>query len=286
MVVVAVHQRVEPYERVCMHHLALVFLLFSLFSLGAAAQVFEPTYEKVLIPLPTGQTAGAFGSLWRVALAVSNISDTPVDVQGHGACRMDGIPCRPHPIPAQGTIYITAMPTSNVPASFLLVEPGRLDDLSITIRVFDRSREHLTWGATLPVVTRQKLFTGRFGIGDVPITSDFRSMLRIYDFDATTPPAVRVRVYKVTPETANEMGPVPADQLLVELHPGFATPVEGGGTDGHPGYAAIPLWLLPALEGAERVRIVIEPLDATGDYWALVSSTHNETQHVTVLVPR
>lgn len=268
-----------------MHRSTLV-PLFSLFSLGVAAQVFEPTYEKVLIPLPTGETAGAFGSLWRVALAVSNISDTPVDVQGHGACRVDGIPCRPAPIPSQGTIYITAMPTSNVPASFLLVEPGRRQDLSVTIRVFDRSRAHLTGGASLPVVTRQELFGSRFGIGDVPITSDFRSMLRIYDFDATTPGAVRVRVYKVTPETANEMGPVPADELLAEFHPGFAIPVEGGGTDGHPGYAAIPLWLLPALAGAERVRIVIEPLDATGDYWAMVSSTHNVTQHVTVLVPR
>lgn len=265
---------------------ALVILVLTVSSFTAAAQVYEPTYEKVLIPLPTGDTAGAFGSIWRTALAVSNISDTPVDVQGHGACRADGFPCRPAPIPPQGTIYITAIPVSDVPAAFLLVEPGRRDDISITIRVFDRSRAHLTWGASLPVVTRKELFSSRFGIGDVPVTDQFRSTLRIYDFDATTPAAVRVRVYKVTAEGSNQMGPAPTDPLLLELHPGFAVPVQGAGTAGHPGYTSIPLWLLPELAGAQRVRIVIEPLDATGDYWALVSSTHNETQHVTVIPPR
>jgi hypothetical protein len=266
--------------------LPLVILVLTVSSFTAAAQVYEPTYEKVLIPLPTGDTAGAFGSIWRTALAVSNMSDTPVDVQGHGACRADGFPCRPHPIPPQGTIYITAIPVSDVPAAFLLVEPGRRDDVSITTRVFDRSRSHLTWGSSLPVVTRKELFTSRFGIGDVPVTDEFRSTLRIYDFDATTPAAVRVRIYKVTAEGSNEMGPAPTDPLLLELHPGFAVPVQGAGTDGHPGYTSIPLWLLPELAGAQRVRIVIEPLDATGDYWALVSSTHNETQHVTVIPPR
>lgn len=264
----------------------LAIVLVTAITFAATAQVYEPTYEKILIPLPTGDTPGAFGSIWRTSLTVSNISDTPVDVQGHGACRADGFACRPAPIPPQGTIYITAIPVSDVPAALLLVEPGRRDDLSITIRTFDRSRAHLTWGASLPVVTRRELFRSRFGIGDVPVTDAFRSTLRIYDFDATTPAAVRVRVYKVTAEGSNQMGPAPADPLLAELHPGFAVPVQGGGTAGHPAYAAIPLWLLPELTGAQRVRVVIEPLDATGDYWAMVSSTHNDTQHVTVIPPR
>jgi hypothetical protein len=65
-----------------MHRLTLALLFSGTFAFGLTAQqVYEPTYEKVLIPLPTGETAGAFGSLWRTTLAVSNISDTPVDVQ-------------------------------------------------------------------------------------------------------------------------------------------------------------------------------------------------------------
>lgn len=254
-------------------------------ALPGDAQIYEPTYEKVLVPVPPGITAGAFGSRWSASIAVSNLSETPVDVQGHGDCRI-GVPCRPTPIPPRTTIYINQILRSNVPAAFLNVEPGRVDDLSITMRVFDESREHLTWGAALPVITRGRLFAREFGLGDIPVSDAFRSTLRVFDFDATTPGAVRVLVYKVVPSRANEVSPGPPDELLLALTPSFALPFEGGGTIGHPGYASVPLWLLPELAGAEHVRIVIEPLDETGDYWAMVSATHNETQHVTVIAPR
>lgn len=136
-----------PFDVITPRKLLLtVSLVAASIASSAAAQVYEPTYEKVLVPVPSGTTAGAFGSRWRAAIAVSNISDTPVDVQGHGDCRL-GIPCRPAPIPPQTTIYINQILRSEVPAAFLNVERGRVDDLSITMRTFDQSREHLTWGA-------------------------------------------------------------------------------------------------------------------------------------------
>jgi hypothetical protein len=268
------------------HYRLILIALLATVVLPVAAQVYEPTYEKILIPIPAGETPGAFGSIWTATIAVSNISNAPVDVQGHGRCPADGFPCRPAPIPPQATSYIRSLVRSEVPASFLFVEPNRVADVSVSIRVFDRSREHLTWGASIPVVTRKELFAGPFGIGDIPVSDEFRSMLRIYDFDATTPAAVRVRVYAVTPATSNEMDPGPADALLADFRPSFTVATQGGTTFFHPGYAAIPLWLIPEVAGAARVRVVIEPLDATGDYWAMVSSTHNATQHVTVLPPR
>jgi hypothetical protein len=269
-----------------MQERSLALLFATLFAMNLSAQVYEPTYEKVLVPLPTNDTPGAFGSIWRTVLAVSNISDTPVDVQGYGGCQTSGEPCRAVPISPQGTIYITSILVSDVPAAFLFVAPGRRNDLSITIRSSDQSRTHLTWGASLPVITRNELFVSRFGIGDIPMTSAFRSTLRIYDFDAATAGRLRVRIYKVTPEGSTSLTPAAADPLLVELTPAFVIPVQGGGAAGHPGYISVPLWLLPALAAAQRVRVVIEPLDATGDYWAMVSSTHNDTQHVTVLTPQ
>ena len=254
-------------------------------AIPASSQILEPTYEKVLVPIRTGVTPGAFGSQWTAAIAISNISDTPVDVQGHGACRI-AIPCRPLPIPPRTTIYVNLIPLSDVPAAFLFVEPGRVNDLSITMRAFDESRQHLTWGASLPVVTRRDLFAGRFGIGDIPGDTSYRSTLRIFDFDATTPAAVRVLVFSVAPGASDEMRPGAADRLLVTFTPQFIIPTTGGGTIGHPAFASVALWLMPELAGAERVRVVIEPLDTTGDYWAMVSSTHNDTQHVTVITPR
>lgn len=262
------------------HARSLIAAVLVSAALTAGAQ----EYERVLVPLQLGELSGAFGSQWVTHLAVSNIGDTPVDVQGYGSCQ---VPCTPAPIPPQATAYVTHLIRSEVPAAFLFVEPGRLSDLSFTLRTYDRSRLHQTWGATVPVVTREGLFSRRFGIGDIPVTSAFRSTLRIYDFDATTPAAVRVHVYEADPlHGGGPPGPEPPDAFLVTLTPAFVVPSEGGGVTRHPAYAAIPLWLVPELRGVERVRVVVEPLDASGDYWGFVSSTHNETQHVTVTGPR
>ena len=252
-------------------------------ALALSNAVSGAEYDKVLVPLPLIETPGAFGSLWKTRVTISNLGDTSVDVQGYGEC---GVPCTPAAIPPRGTVNVSNMPRSDVPAAFLFVEKGRRDDLSIMVRVFDQSREHLTWGATVPVITRRELFAGPFGIGDVPAGEEFRSTLRLYDFDAATPARVRVRIFRISGLGPTVPEPATPDELLTELEPAFTTPVQGGGIAGHPGYAAVPLWLLPQVAGAGRVRIVVEPLDSTGDYWAFVSTTHNATQHVTVLPPR
>jgi hypothetical protein len=36
----------------------------------------------------------------------------------------------------------------------------------------------------------------------------------------------------------------------------------------------------------ERVRIVVEPLEPDTPYWAFVSITNNETQHITISTPK
>ena len=244
-------------------------------ALTSAAQ----DYDRVLIPLPLQPTPGAYGSSWLARVAVTNISDTPVDVRGYGSCP---VPCEPEPIAPHTTVYVTDMPTADVPAGFLLVERGRRNDLDITIRAFDRSREHITWGATVPAVTAAELFRSRFGINDVPVTADFRTTLRIFDFDATTPGQVRVRVYSVDPLAT---GRTP-DKLVADFTTGFVIPTVGAGTFGHPGYVALSLSDLPQVGGAARIRVEIDPLDDRGEYWAFVSTTHNETQHVTVIAPR
>lgn len=261
--------------------------LLALALLTIAPASFGQQYEKVLVPLPLGDTPGAYGSLWSTRLVVTNLSDTPVDVQTFAQQCGISVPCPPSPpIPPQGTVYLSNMPVSEVPAAFLFVEQGRRKDVSITLRTADVSRLDRTWGVTIPVLTRDQLFAGRFGLGDVPVSNNFRSTLRIYDFDATTAAAVRVRIYKVTGVGPGTLQPAIPDELLADFTPQFQTPTEGGGVAGHPGYTSIPLWLLPQLAGVERVRILIEPLDATADYWAFVSSTHNDTQHVTVFAPQ
>jgi hypothetical protein len=54
-----------------------------------------------------------------------------------------------------------------------------------------------------------------------------------------------------------------------------------------PGHARITdlVSAYPVLTGVERLRIEIEPLTPDVRFWAFVSTTNNETQHVTVTLP-
>jgi hypothetical protein len=53
-----------------------------------------------------------------------------------------------------------------------------------------------------------------------------------------------------------------------------------------PGYAQIDFSTrFPTASQYSRLRIEIEPLAGTTRYWAFVSITNNETQHVTLVTP-
>ena len=136
----------------------------------------------------------------------------------------------------------------------------------------------------MPVIPAERLFAQRFSIVDVPMEAQFRSMLRLYDFNAATPPSVRVRVFGLDPNRDFPRSSTD-DTLLYETTPSFTVPATGGGFISCPGYYELALASIPALAGTQRVRIEVEPLDGAGDYWGFVSVTHNDTQHVTVIAP-
>ena len=242
-----------------------------------------PEYEKILLPIRPARILGAFGSEWVTQVAITNLGQSPISVPHYrGNC---GVPCpNAPPIPPGVTVFIYDSLSSEVPGYFIAVERGRFKDLAITLRTEDVSRRNETWGTVLPVVTEKALFESRFGLDDVPLDPQFRSTLRIYDFDGATPGAVRVRFFRVNPLRAYPFDSSP-DALLLERELNFTVPFSGGGVGGHPAYTEIQLWREPGLINAGRVRIEIEGLDGLKEYWAFVSVTHNETQHVTVVSP-
>ena len=247
----------------------------------ANAQTSE--YEKILLPIRPARVLGAFGSEWVTQVAVTNLSTTPVSVLYLRSCGITTCPNAP-PIPPGVTIFIYISLSSEVPGYFIEVERGRFKDLALTLRTEDVSRRNETWGTVIPVVTEKDLFETRFGLNDVPLEDQFRSTLRIYDFDGSTPGGVRVRIFQVNPFRDYPFDSS-RDVLLLEKELTFTVPFSGGGTRGHPAYTEIPLWREPSLSNAGRVRIEIEGLDGLKEYWAFVSVTHNETQHVTVVSP-
>ena len=240
-------------------------------------------YDALLIPLAPQRITGAFGSEWVTDLAVTNHSDTPIQVTRDAPdfCQ----PCLAPPLPPHATAFVRNPSVStSVRGMLLFVEKGRLQDVDVTLRSRDVSRQHETWGTGIPVVGPHDLFGRIFGLVDVPMESQFRAMLRIYDVNADTPPRVRVRVYALTPNREPVL-PGDADELLLQFEPSFAVP-QPGETQIFPASVEIPLWLNPTLAArGGRVRIEIEPLDGAPEYWGFVSVTHNATQHVTIITP-
>ena len=90
--------------------------------------------------------------------------------------------------------------------------------------------------------------------------------------DAVTAPVVRVRFYRIDPlhDPSNNSVAPDADKLLLDMIPTFSFPAAGTRTS-FPASAEIPLWLLPELSGEGRIRVQIDPLTDTRDYWAFVS---------------
>lgn len=271
-----------------MHHY-VVSLCAALAMTAPIASAQNADDDKLLLPIAPQRVVGAFGSEWLTDAAVTNMSDSPVKVNRDPPANCV-LPCASVPIPPRSTVFVSNIPLSSsslaagVRGTFLFVEHGRVGDLAVTLRTRDLSRQKETWGTGIPVVSAQDLFATRFGIVDVPLEAQFRSTLRIYDFDAETPPKVRVRFYRLDPTHNPDSLEPDADTLLLDIVPTFNLPVVGA-RKLLPASVEIPLWLVPELAAAGRVRVQIDPINDTRDYWGFVSVTHNETQHVTVISP-
>lgn len=155
------------------------------------------------------------------------------------------------------------------------------------LRVQDISRQALTWGTSIPVVRERDLFTTRtLNLTDIVQNDRFRSLLRIYDFDpsgngSSPDREVLVRIYALGSSTTG-VNAVP-DRLLTERRETLRSSPPGAFFG--PPMAQLPLWSLPELNGFERVRLEITAVTPGLRFWAFVSITNNESQHVTAIAP-
>lgn len=257
------------------------FLVAVLLSVFVAVKAFSDEFETVLVPLAVGTVDGANGSVWVTDLAIANPTENPIYVTRDGppTCLP---PCVIPPLPPHSTTYVVEPRNASVRGRLLTVEDGRAQDLSFTLRVRDLSRQSQTWGTVVPVVLSRDLYATPFGLTDIPISADFRSMLRIYDVDARTPPRVLVRVLAITED--NYPRGTDRDRVITEFEPAFVLP-EPGYEFEWPASVEIPLWILSGVDLGTRVRVEVVPLDHRKDYWGFVSVTHNATQHVSVVTP-
>lgn len=253
---------------------AVAFLFIAAVSSAEGAEG-----TRFLVPLNLGTTPGLFQSSWARQMVIANSGNQDVTFVGLAdpSCPIpEGCLIEPIVV-AHGTALVDNFRVCAEPGGRVLQAPSAsANDLSFTLRTRDLSRESATWGSSVPVVREDRFFGSTFSLADLPLDTQFRITVRIYDVDPDTPPSVRVRAYLLAPFLGR------ADTLIGELtQPVFKTSTASG-------CAAVSemfLWMEKSLPSSGRIRIEIQPLDGRREYWAFASVTHNDSQQVTVITP-
>jgi hypothetical protein len=256
-----------------MKHIA--FLLIVLMATSLMAQpVLQPPYERVLIPVfITGSIPGAFGSLWTTQLTVRNESNEAVVVTNLPVALCGACP----PAQPRSTFSLPLVVHNPNAGVFLYVGKPGLGKVDFALRVQDVSRQAQTWGTALPVVREKDVHSDSIQVLDIPTDSQFRSALRVYDFDTPADRMVRLRIFALggnTPlvDTALTLTGPPQDYPTYPDRPGIAMISDLVGA-------------FPQLAGVQRLRIVLDSMTDGLQFWAFVSVTNDETQHVTAITP-
>jgi len=241
--------------------------------------------EPVLFPIASFDSGGAFQSAWRAEATAAS------SAQGGGFlfpqlynCQIqcDRRPALGYAIQPDRSVAVGFLSAQGGgPGRVLYSSPEELTDLHFQHRVYDVSRRANNYGTELPVIRKKELITRDAHLLNIPTDNRFRSTMRIYD-PANKPGArVRIRYYSMVSDTLLHESEHTLEQAAPIGYPELDLPAR-------PAYLQLDslTTLFPALSQVERFRVEIEPLTPGLRYWAFVSITNNETQHVTTVTPQ
>ena len=242
----------------------------------------EDPYERVLLPIYTNEpVSGANGSQWQTDFWLRNNSSTKTLTLAPWPCGTICPPVFPNSFSLQSETALHNLPQGFDPTpgtvSRILYLLRNEPEVSMSLRVADISRSALNAGTEIPVIREAEFLDAPADLLNVPYDpSKFRLMLRIYD-PFVTSAQYRVTLYGQTEGAA----PLEHDVTLTAQSPQtgqFRTEAAVAQYDFTPLADVDKVW--PA-----AFRIHIEPLVPGSRYWAFVSITNNDTQHVTIVSP-
>lgn len=164
-------------------------------------------------------------------------------------------------------------PASAPPGQFVYIQRTAEKDFRIQLRVRDISRQTGSFGVEIPVAHEDDFVDHSLSLIQVPTSSRFRAMIRIYEAGAEG--AGTVHVAAVDEKT---------EKVLASTD--LALPTNGLPLY-NPGYAQLgPLTVrFPGVTAAERVRIELTPSPGAR-IWAFISVTDNDTQEIMTITPQ
>jgi hypothetical protein len=235
-------------------------------------------FEPILIPLIFAGK-GAFGSEWTTDLWVHNSNAFDVTQLGPFITRVCvTAPC-PSPIEALSTVKYNGVLSSPPYPHGVIMNVARdgAAGLHFSLRVRDLTRQAEALGTEIPVLRERDLRAGAFSLPDIPTDARYRVKLRVYALDYALDRAggpVEVRFHRMTAPFTQ------AGTTLLNM---------SAATRDIPAYAEADLeQIFPKLAAAGPLRVEIRPLVSTAkpSYWAFISITNNQTQHVTAVTPQ
>jgi hypothetical protein len=253
------------------------FLLAVAFAPASVVVAQSPSDERqqVLVPLAfaAGKTvAGAQGTVWIGEVWATNESSEDIQTLQSQQCQLG---CPDPQLPAKSQRAIALQTGALIDAgAFLYVPENLLADVSFSARVLEVTRRAQPTGFAVPVVRESDYFRTPVMFPGIPAGAAVRSSLRIYDASSQ---GGRVFLVDMVDENGSTLASVP-----VTLSDGTSS----GPISLTPSYAAVHDVenVLASDTGArELFHLRISPMRDVGPYWAFVSVTDNETQHVLVI---
>ncbi len=264
----------------------LLNICFATLLLAVAAQARDTNgdvFETILIPIAFSASQivqGAYGAQWTGEIWVENASSTPVDsLQPTGLCFP---PCPPG-LPAGFVGRLSSVDSNNNDGGALFYVPAVIaSKMHFSSRLLELTRRAQPTGVEMPVIREDQFFSNPTAYLGVPVGSGIRSALRVYDPRLQRGSAVQVDFLSPSGEQVASTILRPGDDPVVPLK----LPVVN--THPYPGAAAIRniTDMFPQLQAYAHFHIRLTPLTPGMQYWAMVSVTDNETQHVLLITAR
>ena len=214
-------------------------------------------HERVLFPVAF-EGPGAHGSSWTTENIVSNA----------GVVEATTIPRLP--------AGRSELPVSGRDGGLLLFIPhGLAPSFAFSSHIVDRSRRLTDAGTEIRVV-HEDASGPVLRILNVPLTSESRQTLRIYDFDAIAGREATVTV-ALPGRVLFGISVALQHRIVCVTSPCYPE---------HPTYAVVNLDAIPQLRNVGAVDLLIRAKTNDAPLWGFVSITNNDTQHVTTYTPQ